>query len=481
MGLCSFSSELIINNKLELDNIFVNEFLPYAPEGTVKVYIYGLYMCSHQDAYDNTLESFSKVLGLSEQDIIDSFLYWQDQGLVQVLSTYPISVKYMPLKNIINNSKKFNVNKYTTFNLQAQEIITGRMITPNEYTEYYTVIESFHFEPEALLMIMSYCTRLKGENVGHAYITTVAKNWAQEGITTTAKVEERLQEYELIGSEISDLFKALKSKRKPTHEDNEYFVKWTNNLGFTKATITYVAKLFREKNPRFSFEMLDAKLIKYYEMKLFSIQEIESFEANRTNLIQIAKEINRELGLYYENLDTVVETYINKWLNLGFEAQTLKGLAGYCFSHSIRTLAGLDTVVQKMFKKGIVEEKQFLEYMSALSQTDNQIKEVLEKLAIYRNVTSFDRDFYTTWTNSWNMTAELIDYACSCAVGKTQPMQYMNKILASWHAQNIKTVDQAKLQTLPSSQPSNPAKVIGHSYSQETVNALFDSLEEIEI
>ena len=135
MGLCSFSSELIINNKLELDNIFVNEFLPYAPEGTVKVYIYGLYMCSHSNAHDNTLESFAKVLSMSEQDILDSFLYWQEQGLVQVLSTYPVSVKYMPLKNFINNSKKFNKDKYSTFNAQAQEIITGRMITPNEYTE----------------------------------------------------------------------------------------------------------------------------------------------------------------------------------------------------------------------------------------------------------------------------------------------------------------------------------------------------------
>ena len=268
MGLCSFSSELIINNKLELDNIFVNEFLPYAPEGTVKVYIYGLYMCSHSNAHDNTLESFAKVLSMSEQDILDSFLYWQEQGLVQVLSTYPVSVKYMPLKNFINNSKKFNKDKYSTFNAQAQEIITGRMITPNEYTEYYTVIESFHIEPEALLMIMSYCVGLKGTNVGHAYITTVAKNWAQENITTTDKVEERLKEFELIGSDVADIFKALGSKRKPTHEDNELFTKWTKNLGFDKGAIIYVAKASRKKNPRFSFEMLDGK-VHYLGLSLF--------------------------------------------------------------------------------------------------------------------------------------------------------------------------------------------------------------------
>lgn len=483
MGLCSFSSELIINNKLELDNIFVNEFLPYAPEGTVKVYIYGLYMCSHSNAHDNTLESFAKVLSMSEQDILDSFLYWQEQGLVQVLSTYPVSVKYMPLKNFINNSKKFNKDKYSTFNAQAQEIITGRMITPNEYTEYYTVIESFHIEPEALLMIMSYCAHIKGANVGHAYITTVAKNWAQENITTTDKVEERLKEFELIGSDVADVFKALGSKRKPTHEDNELFTKWTKNLGFEKGAIIYVAKASRKKNLRFSFEMLDGKLIKYYEMKLFTIQEIEDFENNRENLISLAKEINRELGLYYENLDIVVENYICKWKNLGFDNDALKMLAKYCFSHSIRTLSGMDDLVAKMFKLGLVSLDALTQYISSLRDIDEKIKDILRKLGLSRLVNSYDRDFYATWTNSWNMSEELIDYAAMISAGKGQPMQYMNKILSSWFNNNVKTLEQAKSQTPPAdtTTKSNPAAIKGHNYSKEQLDSLYDSLEEIEI
>lgn len=481
MGLCSYSSELIINNTLELDNIFVNEFLPYAPEGTVKVYIYGLYMCSHPDAHDNTLQSFAKVLGLSEQDIIDSFLYWQEQGLVQVLSTYPIQVKFMPLKNIINNTKKFNVDKYATFNVQVQELITGRMITPTEYTEYYTVIESFHMEPEALLMIISYCVSLKGANVGHAYITTVAKNWAQENITTAQKVEERLKEYELISSDIADIFKALGSKRKPTHEDNELLLKWTNSLGFEKSTIIYIAKLQHKKNRRFCFEMMDSKLIKYYEMKLFSIKEIDDFEENKQEMNKIAQSVNRELGLYYENLDVVVENYICKWLNLGFDNECLKLLASYCFSHSIRTLDGLNNIIQKMYKLGLVSIQSIKEYIASLSQIDQEIKEILTELGLSRNVNSFDREFYTTWKNNWNFDSEIIKYATSLAVGKGQPLQYMNKILASWHAQNIKTLDQAKQSNVSPSSSTNPAKIIGHSYSKESINALFDSLEEIEI
>ncbi len=483
MGLCSYSSELVINNKLELDNIFVNEFLPYAPEGTVKVYIYGLYMCSHQNAHDNTLESFSKVLGMNEQDIIDSFLYWQEQGLVQVLSTYPISVKFMPIKNFINNSKKFNKDKYSTFNAQAQEIITGRMITPNEYTEYYTVIESFHIEPEALLMIMSYCTHTKGGNIAHAYITTVAKNWAQEGITTTEKVEERLKEFELISSDLQDVFKALGSKRKPTHEDNELFMKWTNSLGFDKGTIIYVAKNCRKKNMRFSFEMLDGKLTKYYEMKLMGIREIDDFEQNRLDMLTLAKEVNRELGLFYESLDGVVENYIVKWLNLGFDAPALITLAKYCFAHSIRTLAGMDDIVAKMYKLGLVSLDALTQHISSLVEIDQKIKDILSKLGLVRLVTSYDREFYSVWTNSWNMPEDVIDYAAMLSSGKSQPMQYMNKILSSWQALGIKTLEQVKAQPVaaPSSPKNNPSAVVSHDYSKEQLNSLFDSLEEVDI
>ena len=107
MAFCKFSSEYVINKETQVDNLFINEFLPYAPAECVKVYLYGLYKCSNSSAYDNTIENFSKVLNLSPEEIEDAFLYWQEQGLVQVLNTCPIEIRFMPLKNVINNTKKY--------------------------------------------------------------------------------------------------------------------------------------------------------------------------------------------------------------------------------------------------------------------------------------------------------------------------------------------------------------------------------------
>ena len=96
---------------------------------------------------------------------------------------------------------------------------------------------------------------------------------------------------------------------------------------------------------------------------------------------------------------------------------------------------------------------------------------------------TYDRDFYATWTNSWNMSEELIDYAAMISAGKAQPMQYMNKILSTWSNNNVKTLEQAKSQTPPAdtTTKTNPAAIKGHNYSKEQLDSLYDSLEEIEI
>ena len=120
MAFCEFSSEVISRNAVSVDNIFITEFLPNASENCVKVYLYGLYKCS--SSKDNTLEGFASALQMSKEDIISIFYYWQDIGLVQLLETTPLQVRYLPVKNALQSMKKYNVDKYAAFNMTAQEL-----------------------------------------------------------------------------------------------------------------------------------------------------------------------------------------------------------------------------------------------------------------------------------------------------------------------------------------------------------------------
>ena len=137
MAFCKYSTEYIASSKTEVDNIFINDYLPFAPPQYVVVYLYGLYICS-STSFDNRLESFAKTLNQSEDDVLKAFEYWQEQGLVRILNVEPIQVTFIPLKNVLSANKLYKPEKYEVFNQQAQEVFKGkRAITKHEYEQYY--------------------------------------------------------------------------------------------------------------------------------------------------------------------------------------------------------------------------------------------------------------------------------------------------------------------------------------------------------
>ena len=484
MAFCKFSSEIGSTSVTIVENAFIEQYLPYSSGEQVRIYLWGLYLCGGGNNLKSnlaTIESFSQDLGLATEDVLKAFKFWQEQGLVQIIETNPIQIEYLPVKNAISK-KKFKVNKYEQFNLQAQTLISDRMITPNEFSEYYTLLESFHMSPEALLMIIKYCVDVKGKNVGYSYILTVAKNWANEGLLTFAQVEQKLQE--LINTEavMKEIFKALGSVRKSTLDEKQKYIKWTKDLDFSDDVIIFVAGMVKKGG----FDKLDSRLSKYYELHLMSIREIKEYENHKNDLYGLAKEINKTIGVYYENLENVVESYINPWLMRGYDENSLKLIASYCFKNGVRNLQGMDSVVQKYYKRGLTTTESIIQQLEKAKAQDDKIKSILEKANLIRNVTSWDRDFYKTWVYSWNMPQEVIEYAATLSADKTQPMQYINKILSNWFEQKITTLDSAK--TVGELYKSgaiteNKDKSIIHdrTYSKEEFESLISDIDEIEI
>lgn len=481
MSFCKFSTGFIADSQIVLDSMFLNDYVPYAPESCLKVYLFGLLKCYNSSSYDNTLENFEKVLNLSKEDIISAFLYWQDQNLVQVINLEPeIEVRYLPVKNACKNLKKFKVEKYSSFALQAQEILS-RPVNTNEINEYITLIESFSMQPEALLMIMKYCTSSKGDSVSYQYILTVARSWAKEHILTTEKVEDKLTELNNILGDGAKVASALKFRGNLSHEHGQFIIKWTHELGFELDTIIHVAKTISKQTTKNGFERLDSALTKYYEQKLFSSLEIDEYEANKTALISLAKTINKAIGLYYENVDNIIDTYILPWISKGFGEETLVAIANYCFKNSIRTLDGMNDKINKFYKLGYTTLNGINQYINDIVSVDKDIKVILTKLNLERKVNSFDRDMYNIWTNSWKMQKDVIDHAVSLSSGKSNPMKYLNQILSTWHSNNITTLEEAKKYKAPVQQTSAEVNINRRSYTDEELQAVFTNLDEVEV
>ena len=310
------------------------------------------------------------------------------------------------------------------------------------------------------------------------YCIAVARDWQGDGIVSLEQVERKIEELGVVDDKLSLILSAMGTKRRIQLEDKEMLNKWITSFGFELNVILFVVKLLKTKKRRMDMSVLDENLTKYFEMKLMSVQEIENYENEKENLYFIAIAVNKELGIYYEDLTKEIDTYVVPWVNMGFDLETLKLVADNCFKSSIKTLEGFNGIVNKLFKLGIVSLNSYMQYISDNLAVDDKIKKVLVALNLSRNVNNMDRAFYSTWTNDWGFLDELVLYAASLSKDKSNAMQYLNKILSNWNSQGVKTLDKAQDVKL---EVQENKTFIHNNYTKEQISSLIANLDEVEV
>ncbi len=482
MPLCSASTELVNAGYTVVDNAFIAEYMPQSPAGCAEIYLFGLYLCSLPNKQHNTMEVMCQALGFKEEDVINAFSYWEEMGLVHVVQKDPIEVVYLSQKTSLALLKKIKAGKYSSFNRQIQDVISGRMITVQEYNEYYIFLETSFFQPEALVAVAKHCAELKGSDIGYSYILTVARNLATSGYTSAAAVEEKLTNHPKFNEDLTLVFKALGLRRKIEFEDRRAYEKWTTDFGFSPDTVLKVAKRFKKGEIR----KLDAALSQYFKLNLLSVREIESYESSKQELLELTREINRIIGYYHPSLELVAEEYVTPWTQKGYDGETLKLIAKYCFRRRIQTLEGMNYTVDKFFKLGLLDADAINQYIERLLRYDENIRRLLDNMGVLRSVTAADRKNYAMWLEDWQLAPEVVEYASTLCSGALNPMAYLNKILSEYKLKGANTLEKAQalsLLTKNDAPNEKKARLTGteRNYTAEQLAALFDNLDEIKI
>jgi len=476
MSFAKFSSDFLMETFTLVDNLFIIEHLPCCDEKQIKVYLYGLYLCSNP-AKDNSIDALCARLDMTESEIASIYEYFEDMGLVRIISREPLEIKYLSLKKAMQPPKKYKGEKWDGFNTHLQHLFPERMLTPNEFNEYYMFLDESKMDQDALLMVVRYCIDLKGENVRYPYILTVARNWVADGVKTAEDVENKLKEYDMQSEQMRSVLAALGRKSGAELEDKQMLLKWTRSWGYELDAILTAAKTLKGGK---TFKKLDAKLDEFYRMSIFSAEEMFDYQKKREELRNIAIVVNKNLGLFYESLEHEIEVYIVPWTAKGYDEEALSTISHHCYLTAIRTLEGMNNVVSKFFSLGRLSAESIKEYLALQIAQDAKIKKIIEKCGRSRNVTPADRDFYKTWTANWGFDDELILYAAEQAQGKTYPTPYINQLLSAYKSKGISTVEQAK--AMPS--PSSEKHVSDHEervYSPEEMQSIMTSLNSLNV
>lgn len=480
MPFSSLSKDALLSGNIVVDNLFITNYMPNADEIAVKVYLYGLYLCAQQTSLDNSAQNACLTLGVEKKQLLDAIKYWEDLGLIRITKENPLEIEYVPIKSAAAKPRKYNANKYSDFVSQVENSILSRALTPNELIKFVEVVEDYKITTDALLLIVQYCVRTKGESIHTNYILTVAKAWANEGIKTAAQVDNKLKELEAQTEDMRQVFYALGLKSAPDFEDKQCYIKWTGSWGYTLECVLFAAKLCKKRG---GMKKLDSVLDGFYKLGLFTLDDIKKQSEYIEYTRNLAININKQLGVFYENIDSVVELYITDWLSKGYDANGLKAIATYCMRRNIKSLEGMNTLIGELYKEGVVTTASLNAYFDKIKRNDDEIQKILRILGTSRMVTNTDRDYYKTWTDVWGLSDQIIEYAASKSVGKSFSLAYLGSLLSVYKENNVQTVaDCEKIATNPPKigGNSNNSQIISdkHIYSKEELDNLFNKEDE---
>lgn len=467
MSFCSYSKELNSNAYTSVDNRFLSRYLPEAGGDAVKVYLYGLFLCSSAEETD--LKKFSEELKMDLKEVVEWFKFWEELGLVSVLTEDPFTVKYLPITAAFR--KKYDLEKYGEFNRALQVLLPDRMITTNEYSAYFQLMEDRSIKPEALLMIVKYCVDRNDSSIGFRYILKVANDFIEKGLTTTSKIEKELSDFYTRSGNYDEIFAKLGQKRKPDIDDVNLIKKWTKDMGFDEECLIFVASQIKSKN----LHRIDEELKSLFANKKFSFAEIKAYYKTKKQTVDLAYKIDRALSLYVEVVDPVVDNYVTPWLNKGYDEETLLFIANCCFKKNRRSLEDMDETVNKFYKNGLITLTSIADYMKSVTRDDEYLKKLLLTVGLYRKPNDWDRENLKTW-RSWNFSDEMILSAAKFANGKSNPIPYVNAVLSSWKNDGVFSPDKIPTKT----NTPNDTAFTTRRYTREELDNLIDDIDDVE-
>ena len=233
----------------EVENIFINEYLPQAPGDYVKVYLYALLYAKQQ--IEITHHGIATQLGLTEGDVDLAWQYWEKMGVVKrdIRSRQKLdySVTFTNLRGLMyagttetpqkNSKLSESLCDETLSDIYGfVENLKGKPVSPKEMQEIAEWRGKISAEPEVVKKAFEYCYEKK--KTQPKYIEAVIREWTERGIKTAEEADEYL---EAAGKRYGDYKRILNSLgvvgRMATDGEKKIIDKWFDEQGFSMERI----------------------------------------------------------------------------------------------------------------------------------------------------------------------------------------------------------------------------------------------------
>lgn len=431
MPLCTYSNDYDAKNYTLLENKFITDYLPIMTDDDIKVYVFGLYLCNNAYGEDNNLNGFCLGTGMKANEVKKSFENLQNLGLITVIATQPLAVRFNSPSKALPQNRTFNRDKYSDFCTNIEQLYPTDALTQNDLFAFIDFVEDTKIDQDAFVMITRYCIDLVGKKVKRNYILTVARSWVEDGIKTVGDVEKRLIQVDSVTGEIKQVLRALRSKREPDLDDRELYLKWLR-LGFSLDAVLVACKGIK----RGGMISLDDTLEDFATRQVFTAEDIKAFASRKETIENCTAKILQNLGLRYQDTTAISDENIAPLFQKGFSSEGLTKISRYCRIIGVRELSGFEKTVEDFYKGGYISDHSIDLQLDALTKFDENVQNLIYATGSTRKITPQDRDLYRTWTVTWGIDEQIILKFARESQGKAYAMSWLGSRLSTYRESN---------------------------------------------
>ena len=181
-------------------------------------------------------------------------------------------------------------------------------MSPSWYNDIDFWFTKYEFDEQVMIALFNYCHDNRA--LHRNYIQTVAEGWSQNHIRTFNDLDAYFEKQEKRNSIKKAISKKLNLYRNLTAYDEEYIVKWTENLGYGMDVIEIALKKASSNN-NIRFEYIDKLLTDWHNKSLQSPEEVNTYLDSIKDKEKKTKQIEKVAYEYtqstFDNLDSLYD------------------------------------------------------------------------------------------------------------------------------------------------------------------------------
>ena len=430
-------------------NAFFCEFMPAAPEGYVKVYLYGLMWARSGVADDgDLLDEMARALQMDRTEIERAMRYWERCRLVERIQDQPPRYRFASVT--LTRLEREQLPRDEEYESFAQAIYAAfgdrRKLHGGETVLAYEWVEQYHLRPEVVLMLIQHMIATRGVNFSFKEAQKAAMELCEQHVETLEQAEAVFSRSQAAMRGARKVLNHLGLRRNPSMDEMDLYLKWTGEWGFAPKAIIEACKETTKGSPTFAYldKVLEGLHSRSEGAKLTEKHVQKVLLDEKTELAAV-REFLQALGISMAVVDDGMRLEYRSLAQYGGHELCMLAAREVVRHSKNHTIDNVSKLLDSWTAQGLTTIESVNEYLAEVEVLSVRIRELMEIARATGGCTRDNRSRLKQWQSDWHMPQALIELSAEFARGTAKPMQYMHKLLSSWHDESIANVEEARL------------------------------------